>query len=264
MTDAHDAGAPPVAGDPANFPSHAELVRTLLAATGFGSLTTLTDLGYPYGSLAAFSVLPDGAALMCLSDMAEHTQNARRVSRAGLFVAATRSVDDSHDPLDEPRASIIGDLHTFDPSPADIERHLARHSQTANYMDFSDFGWWRLTIVAARFVGGFGSMSWVAGADIVDATADPVMPDARAAIDHMNADHADACLDMARGLAGLDGATAATVHAIDRHGLTLYVDTTDGFRVARLGFPDGPLGEASQVRGAVVELTRRARTAGAP
>ncbi len=262
MTDAHDAGAPPVAGDSTNFPSHAELVRTLLAATGFGSLTTLTEHGYPYGSLAAFSVLPDGAALMCLSDMAEHTQNARRESRAGLFVAATQSADDTHDPLDEPRAGIVGDLRPFQASPDDIDRHLDRHPQTSNYMDFSDFGWRRLEPVAARFVGGFGSMSWVDGADIAGASADPVMPHARPAIDHMNADHADACLDMARGLAGLDTATAATVHAIDRHGITLYVDTADGFRVARLGFADGPLDSAGDVRGAVVELTHRARGTG--
>lgn len=262
VTDAHDAGAPPVAGDPANFPSHAELVRTLLAAAGFGSLTTITERGYPYGSLAAFSVLTDGSVLMCLSEMAEHTQNARRVERAGLFVAASRSSDDTHDPLDEPRASIVGDLRPFDATPSDVERHLARHPQTANYMDFADFGWWRLEIVSARFVGGFGSMSWVDGATIAAAPADPVLPRARAAIDHMNADHADACLDIARRLGGLDTATSATVHAIDRHGMTLYVDTDAGFRVARLGFPDGPLDDAGQVRGAVVELTRRARDVG--
>jgi putative heme iron utilization protein len=102
--DAHDADAAPVAGDPSSFPSHAELVRTLLADSGFGSLTTLTEDGYPYGSLVAFSTLDDGSALMCISEMAEHTRNARRDVRAGLFVAAAdRAGDGTEDPLDEPR-----------------------------------------------------------------------------------------------------------------------------------------------------------------
>lgn len=256
---AHDVGAPPVAGDPSNFPSHSELVRTLLADGGFASLTTLTDEGYPYGSLAAFSTLADGSAMLCISDMAAHTHNARRDPRAGLFVAAARSVDDTHDPLDEPRASIVGDLRPYEATPTEIERHLEVHPQTADYAHFDDFGWWRLSIVSARFVGGFGSMSWVDGASVADAVADPVLPHARPAIEHMNDDHADASLDMARELAGLPEATAATVHAIDRHGVTLYVDTPAGFRIARLPFADDPLDDPGQVRAAVVELTKRAR-----
>ena len=259
VSNAHDAEAPPVAGDASNFPSHAELVRTLLADGGFGSLTTLTEAGYPYGSLAAFSTLADGSPLLCISDMAAHTQNARRDARAGLFVAAERAPGDTHDPLDEPRASILGDLSLHDATDGEIAHHLEVHPQTAGYHHFDDFAWWKLTIVSARFVGGFGSMSWVDGTEVAAATADPVLPHARDAIEHMNADHAAATLDMARHLAGLTTATGATVHAIDRHGVTLYVDTEEGFRVARLPFADDPLDGVDQIRPAVVELAQRAR-----
>lgn len=261
-TSAHDGGAPPVAGDTTTFPTHAELVRTLLGDGGFASLSTLTEHSYPYGSLAAYSVLDDGSPLMCISEMAEHTRNARRDPRAGLFVAAARA-DTVADPLDEPRASIVGDLRPCEPEPADVDRHLEIHPQTTGYVEFDDFGWWRLAIVSARFVGGFGSMSWVDGAAVAAASADPVLSHARPAIDHMNDDHAAATLAMAQHLAGLSSATAATVHAIDRHGVTLYVETTDGFRMARLGFTDGPLTEPGQIRSAVVDLTQRARKAAA-
>jgi putative heme iron utilization protein len=77
----------------------------------------------------------------------------------------------------------------------------------------------------------------------------------------MNADHADANLTIARHLGGLSSASRATVHAIDRHGMTLYVDTADGFRVARLAFSGAPLDHVDQVRAAVVQLTHRARQA---
>lgn len=258
----HDADAPTVAGDPSTFPTHAELVRTLLADGGFGSLTTLTESGHPYGSLVAFSTLGDGSVLVCISEMAEHTRNARRDARAGLFVATRPAAGHGSDPLDEPRASIIGDLSPHDATSEEIERHLAVHPQTARYADFADFGWWRLALMSARFVGGFGSMSWVTAEEVATATADPVSVASRGAVDHMNSDHATANLEIVRRLAGIESARAATVHAIDRHGITLYADTDDGVRMARIGFETGPLDDPADVRSAVVQLVQRARERG--
>jgi putative heme iron utilization protein len=258
--DTHDTVAPPVAGDPTSFPPHAECVRTLLGDGGFATLTTSTSDGYPYGSLTAYSTMPDGSVLLCLSDMAEHTRNARTNHRAGLMVAA--SPGDGLDPLDEPRVSILGDLAPHDATADDIERHLAVHPLTSAYMGYEDFCWWRLSIVSARFVGGFGSMSWVTGRDVADAIIDEVSRSARSAIDHMNADHADANLDMARHLGGLTAATSARVHAIDRHGVTLYADVDGVAHTVRLRFPEGPITSADQLRPAVVDLTQRARGAG--
>lgn len=259
---AHGIEAPPVAGDPSTFPPHAELVRTLLGHGGFGSLTTTTPDGYPYGSLAAFSVVADGSLLLCISDIAEHTQNARGTSRAGMFVGVPHPTDG--DPLDQPRVSLIGNLIEYPASRNDIDQHLALHPQTSAYMHFDDFAWWRLQVERARFVGGFGTMSWVDGPAIGEALIDPVLPHAQPAIDHMNADHRPACLAMARTLAGLADATGATIDAIDRHGLTLSVDTAAGSRTARLGFLDGPLESAKEIRAAVVALAQAADSQSEP
>lgn len=253
----HATIAPAVAGDPSSFPSHAECVRTLLGEGGFATLTTVTPGGYPYGSLAAYSVLADGSVLMCLSDMAEHTQNARRDARAGMLVSAP--LDATRDPLDEPRASLLGDLAVHDASDDDVARHVAIHPTTSAYMDYSDFSWWRLSIASARFVGGFGSMSWVEGEAVADAVVDEVQRASRPAVDHMNADHADANLDMVRHLGGVAAATSASVHAIDRHGITLYAEVAGEVHTVRVRFLDGPLTSPAQVRGAVVDITRRAR-----
>lgn len=255
--DTHDTMAPPVVGDRSSFPSHAECVRTLLGAGGFASLATVTALGYPYASLVAYSMLPDGAVLMCLSDMAEHTQNARRDRRAGLLVAAPS--DGDREPLDEPRVSVLGDLAPYDASADEIAHHLSVHPLTSAYMDYRDFCWWRLAIVSARFVGGFGSMSWVAGDELADAVVDEVQRGSAPAVDHMNADHADANLDMVRHLGGVTAATSATLHAIDRHGLTLYAHVDGVPHTVRLRFPDGPLASPADLRPAVVDLAHRAR-----
>lgn len=256
----HDTASPPVAGDPASFAPHAECVRTLLGAGGFATLTTSTPAGYPYGSLAAYSTLADGSVLLCLSDMAEHTTNARHEPRAGLLVATV--VGGDRDPLDAPRASILGELVVHDATPAEIDAHLAVHPTASAYMGYDDFCWWRLAIASARFVGGFGSMSWVTGDDIAAAVVDEVHRSSSGAVEHMNADHDDANLDMVRHLGGLAAATAARIHAIDRHGVTLSAELPGAVHTVRLRFPDGPLTAPEQLRSAVVDLARRAREAG--
>ncbi|MEM8904357.1 MAG: DUF2470 domain-containing protein [Actinomycetota bacterium] len=251
---AHDVAAPPVAGDPSSFPSHAELARTLLAEGGHATLTTMTEDALPYPSLVAFSTLPDASTLVCISDLAEHTQNARARSDAGLLVTAPPS---ERDPLDEPRLSIVGKLEPVDVAPDDRERHLAVHPQTAFYVDGSDFHWWRLRVERARFVGGFGWMGWITADELAGAEADPVLPHAEGAIDHMNDDHTDSNLAMARH-AGVDDATEAKVTAIDRHGMSLWASTPDGGRFVRLRFDDGPLQSPEQLRPAVVALAHLA------
>ncbi|MCB1002095.1 MAG: DUF2470 domain-containing protein [Acidimicrobiales bacterium] len=259
-------GALTVHGDTDTFPGHAELVRTMLSIGRFATLTTVTaaghaEPGFPYGSLVAYSVLDDGSPLVCISELAEHTRNAHASSRAGMLLTGL-PVDDASDPLDRPRASLVGHLCPHTPSAAERSNHVERHPGVLDYVDFPDFGWWRLEIAAARYVGGFGHMSWVTGEEVAAATADPVLAGSQAAVEHMNADHAAACLDMVQWLAGIRAATAARVHSIDRHGMTLYADLPDGapLATARVAFDGAPLASADDVRGAVVVLARRARS----
>jgi putative heme iron utilization protein len=255
-----------IAGDTASFPAHAELVRTLIAAGRFATLTTLTASmhaghGFPYGSLVAYSPLTDGSPMVCISELAEHTRNAHADTRAGMLLTGL-AVDTDADPLDRPRASLVGRLAPYEPSAAEVAAHVTRHPTTEEYAGFGDFGWWRLAIEAARYVGGFGHMSWVSGIAIAAAEPDPVVADAQGAIDHMNADHADANLDMVRHLARVPGATAARVHAIDRHGITFYatVPAAGALVTARLAFAEAPLDSPGEIRTAVVGLTSAART----
>lgn len=261
-TDAHLTSLT-VHGDIDTFPGHAELVRTLLSISRVATLTTLTaagraDAGFPYGSLVAYSALDDGSPLVCISEFAEHTRNAHADSRAGMLLTGL-PVDDASDPLDRPRASLVGHLRPYTPSEVELANHVALHPGVVDYLDFPDFGWWRLEITAARFVGGFGHMSWVTGADVADATSDPVLAGSQHAVEHMNVDHAVACLEMVRWLAGIVGATAARVHSIDRRGMTFYAELPgDGpLATARLAF-DAPLSSPDDVRSAVVVLARRA------
>jgi putative heme iron utilization protein len=254
-----------VQGDTDTFPSHAELVRTLLSIGRFATLTTVTtsghaEAGYPYGSLVAYSVLDDGSPLVCISELAEHTRNAHADCRAGMLLTGLPA-DEASDPLDRPRVSLIGHLRRHAATEDERAAHVDLHPGVLDYVDFPDFDWWRLELVAGRYVGGFGHMGWVTGEDISSAAPDTVLVGSQGAVEHMNADHADACLDMTRWLAGIIDAVAARVHSIDRHGITLHAEVS-GSAVqvtVRIAFPGGPLASADDVRPAVVELTRCAR-----
>lgn len=87
---------------------------------------------------------------------------------------------------------------------------------------------------------------------------DPVSEGAARAIDHLNQDHNDALLEMARAFGGRPEATAARCVDADRTGLDLVVSTRDGEAEVRVDY-DEPIDEPAGLRKATVKLAQRAR-----
>ncbi len=254
----HLASGPRLVGDLSSFPSHGQLARTLIEPGALASLATLTQSGHPYTSRVPMSALPGSAPIMCVSALAEHTQNLRRDPRASLLVC--ERVEAGADPLAFAKVTLVGTMTPFQPSDADIDHHLVEHPHAVDYIGFDDFSWWRFETVKVRYVGGFGVMGWASGDEFAHAVADPIIPHAAPMIDHLNADHADACLQIVRGLAGEPSALSATVTGVDRYGLTFDVWTTTNDSpdvCARVAFPE-PLESPHEVRAASVDLVRRA------
>jgi putative heme iron utilization protein len=249
--------APPIAGDPSSFPADAELARTLIGTGGRATLSTLSDRGYPYGSAVSYAADDFGDPVLLISDLAEHTVNARRDARASLLVATPAPVTD--DPLSTSRLTVVGTMELLQDPGARRERYLETHPYASFYADFSDFGFWRLAVEDCRYIGGFGHMSWVEARDYASASPDPLAESAAGIVAHMNQDHADANLLYVQKLAGLRDATEATLVGIDRYGLTLQAATPDGPRKARLPF-ESPLTSPDEARPAVIALLGRARS----
>lgn len=239
-------------------PTHGERARTLVAGIRTGTLCTLAKdpEGYPYGSFVTFAM--DGAApVFFLSDLAEHTRNLRADPRASLLVAESVAAD----PLANGRVTLVGRVRRLD---AGLERdtareaYLAAHAGAAYYMDYSDFGFWRLDVEGVRYIGGYGRMSWVEPAAFEAGTPDPIAPHARAILEHMNADHGEAMLAYCRAFTRATDATAAHMTGIDRYGFELSAVTGRGPRPIRLAFP-APIETPEDARRELVALARRAR-----
>ena len=78
------------------------------------------------------------------------------------------------------------------------------------------------------------------------------------AVTHLNDDHAESLVAMARALGGYPDTTAATCTGADRYGLDLRLTTERGLAYTRVGYAK-PIDSINELRSAAVELTRRAR-----
>jgi hypothetical protein len=243
---------------PAARRSPAEEARTLVAQNRMASLSTLSEDGSPWGSLVLYAALEDGTPVLCLSTLAEHGRNIVRDARASLVVGES---DVTGDPLDSGRVTLAGHLDV--PVGEELEAARAAYQDASPasglYGGFGDFTYYVLRVERVRWVGGYGRMDST-GADAYHAaTPDPVAPGAAYAVSHLNADHADALLDMARALGGHPDATEATCPRIDRYGLDLTVTTPRGITETRIAFAE-TANRPGDLRAATVELARRARS----
>lgn len=138
--------------------------RDLVVSEGYGSLATLAEDGTPFGSLVAYATTAEGAIVVLLSKLAEHTKNLARDPRASLLVTARAS-----DPMASPRATLLG---AFVPVPAAeragaVETYLAKHPSASRYAAFGDFAPWTLVPTRIRTIEGFGAMGFLEPADWV-------------------------------------------------------------------------------------------------
>ncbi|GAC1403765.1 MAG: DUF2470 domain-containing protein [Mycobacterium sp.] len=239
-------------------PSAAEEARTIAGSTNTGTLATLTGDGDPWASFVTYGLL-GGAPVLCVSNLAEHGRNLAADPRASIAIVAPQR---DADPLASGRVTLAGEViePTGEERASAREAHLSAVAAAKYYIDYSDFSLWVLRVRRVRWVGGYGRMDSATGQSYDAAKPDPVSPHTNGAIAHLNGDHADALVAMARAFGGYPDATAATCTGADRYGLDVRVATPRGVAYTRIGYA-APIDSIDELRSATVELTRRARQA---
>jgi putative heme iron utilization protein len=243
---------------PVPEPSFAERARTLLHLNRVGSLSTLSRKrpGFPFGSVMPYVLDDAGRPVFLISTMAMHTQNLQQDPRASLLVI---QADTGGDVLGAARVTVVGNASVIpEPEVAEARRlYLDLHPNSKYWVDFDDFSFFKMDVVDVYYVGGFGVMGWIVAAEYGEAHADPLADAAAGILQHMNADHQDALILLARVLAGID-AQEAVMTAVDRLGFHVRLKTEAGMRGARLAF----LREVSnpgETRKVLVEMVQQAR-----
>jgi putative heme iron utilization protein len=244
-------------GDDVPRRSPAEEARTLVSAMTVGYLATVGEDGAPWCSLVVYGPTADGNPVLLVSTMAEHGRNLLHDQRASL---ALNDPTAPGDPLDRPRITLAG--RAVQPAGEQrqkaLDAHVAAIPGAMLYAGWDDFTLWVLEVERVRWVGGFAVMDTVSPGDYRAAEPDPTQPVAAKSIAHLNADHADALLAIARELGGTRGAVSAYCTGIDRYGIDLSCMGAGQSAAARVAF-DEPLQQAADVRPATVALARRAR-----
>ncbi len=250
------------AGPAAPEPDFAERARTLVGHRGIATLSTLSHRqeGFPFGSLMPYAIDEAGRPIFLISSMAVHTKNLQVSPRASLF--RCESETEGQDPLGASRATLVGNaLSVSSEELAGVrEIYLSAHENARYWVDFEDFSFYRLEVEAVYFVGGFGVMGWVDAADYGVAQVDPLAEAARGILDHMNADHADALLLLAKHFAGAS-AESAEMTSVDRLGFQVRLSQGERTFGARVGFLR-EVGDSGQCRKVLVEMVRQARSQG--
>jgi len=234
--------------------------RKFLRSTRSGILSTHSARaeGYPFGSVAPFVLDHDCQPIILISNIAEHTKNILANPKVSLLVFAG-----AEDLQANARLTLLGEaVKTFKDADADLRtRYLRYLPQAAGYFDMHDFSFYRIHIHQARYIGGFGKMSWLAGSDLLSntTTAESTLAKQETAIiEHMNADHADNLRSYCKHFHHIE-ATHATMLGIDCDGFDVNASVDDTSTVIRFDF-EQQVYDAQSARSALVAMAKAAKT----
>jgi len=197
-----------------------------------------------------------GRPIFLISTMAMHTQNLQADPRASLLVTQP---DSTGDPLGASRLTLLGNVLPIPESVvAEARRlYLARYANSKYWVDFEDFSFYRMDVVDVYYVGGFGVMGWVSASEYDRAQPDPLADSMAEIIQHMNVDHKDALILIARVFAGIESQEAAMT-SVDRLGFQVRLKNQDGMRGARIAFLR-EVSNPAETRKVLVEMVQQAR-----
>lgn len=134
------------------------LARGLVASARHAALAVLHPVtGAPHVSRVAVGTAEDGTLVTLISGLALHVRALGSDPRASLLLGEPGP---KGDPLTHPRLSvsvIAQPVARSAPDHAALRaRWLHQHPKSKLYVDFADFGFWRLPATGAALNGGFG------------------------------------------------------------------------------------------------------------
>lgn len=159
-----------------NIPNQAPI--NLLHRSPVGTLATnlREPEGFPYPTMLPYAPDSRHRPVILVSGLAEHTRNLQTDPRAGFLVVDTASAD----VLAGERVTLIGRFAIVEPSPELVRRYLRYHPEAERYLALGDFSFRVMDIEKLRYIGGFGAMGWLKGAELD--SLDPLSDDDESAL----------------------------------------------------------------------------------
>jgi heme iron utilization protein len=226
--------------------------KQFLRSTRSGVLSSFSSkfAGYPFGSVMPFVLGHDGQPIVLISTIAEHTKNIIANPKVSLLVFA--GAEDLHA---NGRLTLIGEATQIEKNDADLMARYCRYfPDSIGYLAMHDFQFYRIHIMQARYIAGFGKMSWMAGGELVDMKNASIASLETSMIEHMNADHMDSMLLYCQHFYDLQPNRVSLI-GVDCDGFDIEAVINDDIKVLRFTF-EAPIVDANSARMAFVALSK--------
>lgn len=236
----------------------AEEVRTLIdQSLHFGVISTnsVTNDGYPFGSVVGFNLDSKGLPFFSFSTMSGHTTDLLKDSKCSLTILAKNFQGAA-----EGRVTIAGNVRkVFDEKRIEeLKSKYLEFHKDAYWINFGDFSFFQMeSIETIRFVGGFAMAGTITAEEYLQAKPDPLAAYSDAVLKHMNEDHSDSVISMIKHYTGVP-CSEAQIRSLDRLGMTVKakIDIGNyGYAKIRLPFPY-EVTERKKVKEVLVEMTK--------
>lgn len=167
--------------------THAAAARRLLRHCRDGALATHSHRlqGYPYASVVPLMLDRNVNPILLLSQLAEHTRNIEADERVSIVAHLPDG-----DVQSAPRLTLVGSCRRAADRTALTERYLRYFPSAARLLDL-DFDFYRVTATAFRYIGGFGSVHWLAP-EVMRPPSSALADSEAQMIEQLNAGHAQA------------------------------------------------------------------------
>jgi putative heme iron utilization protein len=220
--------------------------RRLLRAARVGTIAT-SARGQPFASLITPACMPDGALLLLISRLSEHTRHLMADPRCSIMVSGPAN---SPNPQTTPRVTVTGEAVVTE-DRALKARYLAVHPYAALYAGFTDFSTWRIAPAAALLVAGFGRAHRLKASDLSPE------PDAVAAIASAEAEVITRCNQHHLGILAIIAGEPGDwrLAGIDVDGF----DLAHGDRVLRFAWP-APIKDPARIEPELTQMAQAMRT----
>ncbi len=204
--------------------------------------------GYPFGSVVPYCLDRTGNPIVLISQIAQHTKNILADPKVSM-ITIEQNIDDVQV---GGRLTWVADVISLQgaKSEAAAERYSRYFPQSKDFHTVHDFDFYRLELVRARYIGGFGKIHWISPDKII-------LPNAFSAeveknmIDHMNDDHVEAMQKYCRNAEIKITSDQIKMVGIDEEGFHLRLEE----KIIRFNF-ERPAKTAEDIRARLVEMAR--------
>lgn len=156
---------------------------------------------FPYSTFTLTAFDYDISPIILLSNLSEHTTNIKKNNFVSLMICEEQKLYryfpkfknnkfNYEDPMSRPRITLIGNL-TKTKNEKHRKRFLSRHPASRLYSGFADMNFYKMKIIGAHLIGGFASVKWFKGKDLVTKEPSGFFDSEENIIKHMNECHKD-------------------------------------------------------------------------